>query len=114
MVATTKKDYQFIENALDENKYLPLFQFIYTQEKSEFTEQELYAKIPNGLDKELLLANLCRCNLLKEHRVSYTQEGTYVYRRLNLTTKFKQNIRNLNISPTLKNYFITAISNQYV
>jgi len=114
MVAITQKDYEFIENALDEDKYLPLFQYIYTQQKSEFTEQELYSKIPSGVDKELLLANLCRCNLLKEHGVNYTKEGTYVYKRLNLTAKFKQNITELDISPTLKNYFITAISNQYV
>lgn len=109
-----KTDITKIRNELDKDYILNLFSYIYTQEKSKYTEDELFTQLPENRNKTQIIKIFCECNLLTKDSIYYTKNGNVIYKRLHLPIKFKKEIINYNLSPELKNYFITAISNNYI
>ena len=109
-ISKTNKKINYINTVLDKTHNMDLIKYIYTQRKSVYTEQELYDKLPSkmdNIDKDLIIANLCQCNLLTKHNRSE-------YKRLTFTDKFKKQLKSTKMNEELRSYFIFAIENKHV
>jgi len=63
-----------IKTKLDNPKILNLFSYIYTQEKSKYTEDELFNQLPDTINKENIINTFCNCNLLTKSSIYYTKD----------------------------------------
>lgn len=109
----TQNKIEFLENVLNDKAYVNLFEYIYKNKKSIFTEQELINQIPdknsNGqnIDKTLLLSHLVRAGLLDKSGLS----GNRSYRRLKITNeKFRNKINTLNMNYSIKKSLIIGMT----